>query len=70
MPSFHDTATSTAPPEQVWKLLYDPSRFPDWWEGIGTVEVASEADPRFLRRLSGHMETGRPSWSDPAIGRG
>ena len=39
MPSFHDTATSPAPPEEVWKLLYDPSRFPDWWAGIGTVEV-------------------------------
>jgi uncharacterized protein YndB with AHSA1/START domain len=41
MPSFHDTATSAAPPEDVWKLLYDPSRFPDWWAGIGTVEVDS-----------------------------
>ena len=41
MPSFHDTATSTAPPEEVWKLLYDPSRFPDWWAGVGTVEVQS-----------------------------
>ena len=39
MPSFHDTATSTAPPEEVWKLLYDPARFPDWWAGIETVEV-------------------------------
>ena len=39
MPSFHDAATSAAPPEDVWKLLYDPSRFPDWWAGIGTVEV-------------------------------
>lgn len=39
MPSFHDTATSAAPPEDVWKLLYDPSRFPDWWAGIETVEV-------------------------------
>jgi uncharacterized protein YndB with AHSA1/START domain len=38
MPSFHDSATSPAPPEEVWKLLYDPSRFPDWWAGIGTVE--------------------------------
>jgi uncharacterized protein YndB with AHSA1/START domain len=42
MPSFHDTATSPAAPEEVWKLLYDPSRFPDWWEGIGTVEIDSE----------------------------
>ena len=39
MPSFHDSATSAAPPEEVWKLLYDPARFPDWWAGIGTVEV-------------------------------
>ena len=39
MPSFHDSATSTAPPEEVWKLLYDPARFPDWWAGIGTVDV-------------------------------
>ena len=42
MPSFHDTATSAAPPEDVWKLLYDPARFPDWWAGIGTVKVTSE----------------------------
>ena len=39
MPSFHDTTSSAAPPENVWKLLYDPARFPDWWAGIGTVEV-------------------------------
>jgi uncharacterized protein YndB with AHSA1/START domain len=45
VPSFHDSATSTAPPEEVWKLLYDPSRFPDWWAGIGTVDV--EDDGRY-----------------------
>jgi uncharacterized protein YndB with AHSA1/START domain len=39
MPSFHDTTSSNAPPEEVWKLLYDPSRFPDWWAGIGTIEL-------------------------------
>jgi uncharacterized protein YndB with AHSA1/START domain len=39
VPSLHDTATSSAPPEEVWKLLYDPSRFPEWWAGIGTVDV-------------------------------
>ncbi|HWC86380.1 MAG TPA: SRPBCC family protein [Solirubrobacteraceae bacterium] len=39
MPSFHDSAASGAPPEEVWKLLYDPARFPDWWAGIGTVDV-------------------------------
>jgi uncharacterized protein YndB with AHSA1/START domain len=44
MPSFHDAATSTAPPEEVWKMLYDPSRFPDWWAGISTVDVTSEGE--------------------------
>jgi len=44
MPSFHDTATSSAPPEDVWKLLYDPSRFPDWWAGIGTIEVTGDGE--------------------------
>jgi uncharacterized protein YndB with AHSA1/START domain len=39
MPSFHDTALSSAAPEEVWKLLYDPSRFPDWWAGIGSGEL-------------------------------
>ena len=42
MPSFHDTTISAAPPEDVWKLLYDPSRFPDWWAGIETVDVTSD----------------------------
>jgi uncharacterized protein YndB with AHSA1/START domain len=39
MPSFHDATTTTAPPEEVWKLLYDPARFPDWWAGIGSVKL-------------------------------
>jgi len=42
VPSFHDSTSSSAPPEDVWKLLYDPSRFPDWWAGIGTVDVQDE----------------------------
>jgi uncharacterized protein YndB with AHSA1/START domain len=44
MPSFHDTATSTGPPEEVWKLLYDPARFPDWWAGIGSVDVKTNGE--------------------------
>jgi uncharacterized protein YndB with AHSA1/START domain len=38
MPAFDDRASSQAPVEEVWKLLYDPARFPDWWRGIETVE--------------------------------
>jgi Polyketide cyclase / dehydrase and lipid transport len=44
MPSFHDSVDAGAAPEEVWKLLYDPARFPDWWAGIGTVELG-EGDP-------------------------
>jgi uncharacterized protein YndB with AHSA1/START domain len=39
MPEFEDHARSDAPPEDVWKLLYDPGRFPDWWAGVGSVET-------------------------------
>lgn len=38
MPTFDDHARSPAAPEEVWKLLYDPSRFPEWWAGIETIE--------------------------------
>ena len=48
MPSFRDSAVSQAPPEEVWKLLYDPARFPEWWAGIAAVDVseAREGEPR------------------------
>jgi uncharacterized protein YndB with AHSA1/START domain len=39
MPEFDDAATTPAPVEEVWKLLYDPTRFVDWWAGIETVEA-------------------------------
>lgn len=39
MPSFDLTSRTSAPVEEVWKLLYDPSRFPEWWAGIETVRT-------------------------------
>ncbi len=39
MPSFDLTTHTEAPVEEVWKLLHDPSRFPEWWAGVETVEV-------------------------------
>lgn len=44
MPSFHDSASSASSPEEVWKLLYDPARFPDWWAGVGTVEIGEAGE--------------------------
>ena len=37
MPTFDDETTTRAPVEEVWKLLYDPGRFPEWWQGMETV---------------------------------
>ena len=46
MPSFQRSLTAAAPPEEVWKVLYDPSRFPEWWAAAGTVDVkTSSAGP-------------------------
>jgi uncharacterized protein YndB with AHSA1/START domain len=37
--TFDDSARSDAPPEEVWKILYDPMRFTEWWEGMETTAV-------------------------------
>jgi uncharacterized protein YndB with AHSA1/START domain len=37
MPGFALSAECGAPVEEVWKLLFDPARFPQWWVGIETV---------------------------------
>jgi uncharacterized protein YndB with AHSA1/START domain len=39
MPSFVLSTRSSAPVEEVWKLLHDPALFPRWWTGIETVVV-------------------------------
>jgi uncharacterized protein YndB with AHSA1/START domain len=36
---FDHSATSEAPPQEVWKLLYDPARFTEWWDGMQTTEL-------------------------------
>jgi phospholipase C len=43
----------------VWRI----AEADHWYD----VSVTLAEDPRFLRRLAGHIETGRPSRSDPAL---
>jgi Polyketide cyclase / dehydrase and lipid transport len=43
MQTFDQRAVSAAAPEDVWKLLYDPARFPEWWAGVGSVEAGGGA---------------------------
>ncbi|MGH4007768.1 MAG: SRPBCC family protein [Pseudonocardiaceae bacterium] len=37
MPEFTLSGRADAPVEEVWKLLFDPSRFSEWWAGVQTV---------------------------------
>ena len=46
MPTFALTARSPAPVEEVWKLLHDPTRFPEWWEGVRRSSPARTAPTR------------------------
>jgi uncharacterized protein YndB with AHSA1/START domain len=43
MPTFTMTTHTEGPVEEVWKLLHDPSRYPEWWDGIDSVEVRTVA---------------------------
>lgn len=42
MPAFAEERVCAAPAEEVWKLLYDPWRYPEWW--TGTEGVAEEGE--------------------------
>lgn len=65
MPSFEDSAVSEAPPEEVWKLLYDPSRFPEWWAGMETVET--DRSDRSGRRRFTYYPDGRSDLPRPQL---
>ncbi|MEO6510717.1 MAG: SRPBCC family protein [Nocardioides sp.] len=43
MPRFSMTTHTDGPVEEVWKLLHDPTRFPEWWDGIERAEVRTVA---------------------------
>jgi uncharacterized protein YndB with AHSA1/START domain len=58
MPTFDDHARSAAAVEEVWKLLYDPARFPEWWAGVGTVEASTEDE--YTMYPAGHPDYPMP----------
>ncbi|MFN3777772.1 MAG: phosphocholine-specific phospholipase C [Brevundimonas aurantiaca] len=55
------TVRPGAASQSTWDL-----RGSDHWYDL---KVSLEDDPTFIQRLAGHVETGRPSRTDPAIGR-
>jgi uncharacterized protein YndB with AHSA1/START domain len=44
MPILTLSGRAEAPVEDVWKLLHDPARFPEWWAGIETVRTTDKAE--------------------------
>src|SRR5215470_11839517 len=58
MPGFTATAECRAPVEEVWKLLFDPARFPEWWAGIETVHKG--APGKFTQWPRGYPEFPMP----------
>ncbi len=42
MPHIDDAVLVPAPLEEVWKLVHDPTRYPEWWTGIGGVAESAE----------------------------
>lgn len=58
MPGFTLTAGCHAPVEEVWKLLFDPARFPEWWVGIDTVH--QDAPGEFTQWPTGYPDFPMP----------
>jgi uncharacterized protein YndB with AHSA1/START domain len=58
MPGFALSASCRAPVEEVWKLLFDPARFPQWWVGIETVRA--DAPGTFTQWPTGYPDFPMP----------
>jgi uncharacterized protein YndB with AHSA1/START domain len=58
MPGFALSAGCRAPVEEVWKLLFDPARFSEWWVGIETVRA--DAPGEFTQWLTGYPDFPMP----------
>jgi uncharacterized protein YndB with AHSA1/START domain len=60
MPGFELSGRSRAPVEEVWKLLHDPSRFPDWWAGVETVQAAATEPDEYVLWPTGYPDFPMP----------
>jgi uncharacterized protein YndB with AHSA1/START domain len=69
MPGFELSTHCHAPVEEVWKLLFDPDRFLDWWAGIEAVR--KDAPGQFTLWPAGYPDFPLPQTlrADQAGGR-
>lgn len=51
MPEFEQSAPCRAPAVEVWKLLYDPARYPEWWDGMERIETGPAGTTRHMGAL-------------------
>ncbi len=63
MPSFDDSTRSSAGPEDVWMLLYDPARFPEWWSGIVSTTAGSDEN-NYTMFVEGYPDFAMPQTLD------
>lgn len=40
-----------APIEEIWKLIYDSEKWPDWWDGVVSVIETEKGDERGIGSL-------------------
>jgi uncharacterized protein YndB with AHSA1/START domain len=69
VPGFVLSGHASAPVEEVWKLLFDPIRFPEWWAGVETVRT--DGADRYTMWPDGYPDFPMPQMlrSDSAHGR-
>jgi hypothetical protein len=65
MPGFALRGRAAAPVEDVWKLLFDPTRFPEWWYGFETVHAGDPLGPD--TRPYTYFPSGHPEFPIPQV---
>ena len=58
MSGFALSAQCRAPVEEVWKLMFEPTRFPDWWAGVETVRTGTPGE--FIQWPAGYPDFPMP----------
>lgn len=61
MPEFSHTLRVDAPPEQIFAILDDVTRTPQWLERCTGIDVITPGPPRVGTRLRYHYKDGRQS---------
>jgi hypothetical protein len=72
MPVIEAEALVAAPAEEVFKVLHDPTRHPEWWVGLDTIEDVQRQDDelRFSVRSDDYPGVALEQRQEPLAGGG